>query len=138
MLEMIARGLVDRPDDVVVTETSDADTTVYEMKVASDDLGKVIGKQGRTARAMRVLVATASATVMAQCRFTSRRASNSNATSRISPNTRTGTGECIPFTVTLYLSAVDIVVTESTKEEICEFIELITERRPGRVPEPDR
>ena len=59
LLEMIARGLVDRPDEVVVTEVEDDQTTVYELKVAPDDLGKVIGKRGRTARAIRTLVASA-------------------------------------------------------------------------------
>ena len=59
LLELIARALVDRPDEVVVTETQKDETTVYELKVAGDDLGKVIGKQGRTARAIRTLVASA-------------------------------------------------------------------------------
>ncbi len=59
LLEMIARALVDRPDEVVVSETEKDETTVYELKVAGEDLGKVIGKQGRTARAIRALVASA-------------------------------------------------------------------------------
>jgi len=58
-LEMIARALVDSPDEVVVTEVEGEQTTVYELKVAREDLGKVIGKQGRTARAIRTLVASA-------------------------------------------------------------------------------
>lgn len=60
-LELIARALVDRPDEVVVTEGRDERTTVYELKVAREDLGKVIGKQGRTARAIRKIVASAAA-----------------------------------------------------------------------------
>jgi predicted RNA-binding protein YlqC (UPF0109 family) len=59
LLELIARSLVDRPEEVVVTETEDGETTVFELKVARADLGKVIGKQGRTARAIRTLVASA-------------------------------------------------------------------------------
>ena len=61
MLELIARGLVDRPDEVVVDEIDDEDATVYELKVAPEDLGKVIGKRGRTARAIRTIVASAGA-----------------------------------------------------------------------------
>ena len=59
LLELIARALVDRPDEVVVSEVEGEQTTVYELKVAREDLGKVIGKQGRTARAIRTLVAAA-------------------------------------------------------------------------------
>ncbi len=59
LLELIAKGLVDRPEEVVVTEVEVDQTTVYELNVARDDLGKVIGKQGRTARAIRSLVASA-------------------------------------------------------------------------------
>lgn len=59
LLELIARSLVDRPDEVVVTEVEGEQTTVYELKVAREDLGKVIGKQGRTARAIRTIVASA-------------------------------------------------------------------------------
>ena len=61
LLELIARALVDRPDEVVVSETVKDETTVFELKVADEDLGKVIGKQGRTARAIRTLVASAAA-----------------------------------------------------------------------------
>lgn len=59
LLELIARSLVDNPDDVNVTRAGDGEEVVYELRVAPDDLGKVIGKQGRTARAIRTLVATA-------------------------------------------------------------------------------
>ena len=59
LLELIAKGLVDCPEEVVVTEVEVDQTTVYELNVARDDLGKVIGKQGRTARAIRSLVASA-------------------------------------------------------------------------------
>ncbi|HJO03902.1 MAG TPA: KH domain-containing protein [Acidobacteriota bacterium] len=59
MIEEVARALVDNPDDVVVTEVQGEQTTVLELRVAQGDLGKVIGKQGRTARAMRTLLAAA-------------------------------------------------------------------------------
>ena len=59
LLELIAKGLVDCPEKVVVTEVEVDQTTVYELNVARDDLGKVIGKQGRTARAIRSLVGSA-------------------------------------------------------------------------------
>lgn len=59
LIEEIARTLVDYPDDVQVTEVQGEQTTVLELRVASEDLGKVIGKQGRTARAMRTLLAAA-------------------------------------------------------------------------------
>ena len=56
LVEMIAKALVDSPDEVVVNEVSGEQTTVLELKVAQSDLGKVIGKQGRTARAIRTLL----------------------------------------------------------------------------------
>ncbi len=59
LLELIARALVDDPDEVVVTEVEGEQTTVFELKVARGDLGKVIGKQGRTARAIRMILASA-------------------------------------------------------------------------------
>ncbi len=59
MIEEIARSLVDYPDEVRVSEVQGEQTTVLELRVATDDLGKVIGKQGRTARAMRTLLAAA-------------------------------------------------------------------------------
>jgi predicted RNA-binding protein YlqC (UPF0109 family) len=59
LLELVARALVDHPDEVVVTEVEGEQSTVYELRVARGDLGKVIGKQGRTARAIRTIVASA-------------------------------------------------------------------------------
>ncbi|MEE8585914.1 MAG: KH domain-containing protein [Acidobacteriota bacterium] len=56
MVEMIAKALVDNPDEVVVKEVEGEQTTVLELRVAQEDLGKVIGKQGRTARAVRTLL----------------------------------------------------------------------------------
>ena len=59
MIEEIARSLVDHPDSVHVSEVQGEQTTVLELRVAQEDLGKVIGKQGRTARAMRTLLTAA-------------------------------------------------------------------------------
>jgi predicted RNA-binding protein YlqC (UPF0109 family) len=59
LVEHIARALVDAPNAVEVREVQDGDTTVLELRVAKDDLGKVIGKQGTTARAIRSVLAAA-------------------------------------------------------------------------------
>ncbi len=56
LLLAIAKALVDQPDQVDVTEVEGEQTTVLELKVAPEDLGKVIGKQGRTARAIRTIL----------------------------------------------------------------------------------
>ncbi|MBS1829888.1 MAG: KH domain-containing protein [Bryobacteraceae bacterium] len=56
LVEEIAKSLVDTPDEVVVKEVAGDHATVLELRVAPSDLGKVIGKQGRTARAMRTLL----------------------------------------------------------------------------------
>jgi len=61
LISFIARRLVDEPDAVAVTCREDDDSLVVELRVAQEDLGKVIGKQGRTARAMRTVLATAAA-----------------------------------------------------------------------------
>jgi len=59
LITYIAKSLVDAPDDVQVTVTEEDDTILVDLAVAKDDLGKVIGKQGRTARAMRSLLSAA-------------------------------------------------------------------------------
>ena len=60
LIVYIAKALVDKPEDVVVTEIEGEQTSVIELKVAKEDLGKVIGKQGQTARAMRTILSAAS------------------------------------------------------------------------------
>ena len=60
LIEFIARALVDHPDEVEVAEITGEQTIVLELKVAKDDLGKVIGKQGRTVKAMRAILNAAS------------------------------------------------------------------------------
>ena len=60
LVEVIAKALVDNPDEVVVTESENDDELVIELKVAHSDMGKVIGKQGRIAKAIRSVVKAAS------------------------------------------------------------------------------
>ena len=61
LVEVIAKALVENPEEVVVTEKEDARTIVVELRVAPSDMGKVIGKQGRIAKAIRSVVKAASA-----------------------------------------------------------------------------
>ncbi|MFP4475474.1 MAG: KH domain-containing protein [Desulfatibacillaceae bacterium] len=63
LIRYVAEALVDHPEQVEVSEVEGEQTSVIELKVAKEDLGKVIGRQGRTARAMRILLAAASAKV---------------------------------------------------------------------------
>ena len=60
LIEYLARGLVDQPEEVSVEEVDEPDALVFELKVAEPDLGKVIGKQGRTAKALRTVLSAAS------------------------------------------------------------------------------
>jgi len=59
VIEVVARALTDRPDDVQVVETEHGGTTLVELYVGSGELGRVIGKQGRTAAALRTLASSA-------------------------------------------------------------------------------
>ena len=61
LLEIIAKNLVDNPDEVSVNERMDEDVLVLELTVAQDDIGKVIGKQGRIAKAIRTFIKSAAA-----------------------------------------------------------------------------
>lgn len=61
LVEVIARALVDEADSVQVTERTEGKTTIVELKVADADMGKVIGKQGRIAKAIRSVVKAAAA-----------------------------------------------------------------------------
>jgi predicted RNA-binding protein YlqC (UPF0109 family) len=61
LIAYIAKALVDKPEEVVVTEIEGQQIYVIELKVAKEDIGKIIGKQGRTARAMRTILSAASA-----------------------------------------------------------------------------
>ena len=60
-VEFMAKSIVDNPEEVKVTEVAGEKTTVIELRVASEDLGKVIGKQGRTAKAIRSILSAAAA-----------------------------------------------------------------------------
>ncbi|HNU71651.1 MAG TPA: KH domain-containing protein [Thermodesulfobacteriota bacterium] len=60
LIKYIAQALVDSPEEVEVTEVEGERTSVIELKVAKKDLGKIIGKQGRTARAIRTILSAAS------------------------------------------------------------------------------
>jgi hypothetical protein len=61
LINRIAQAMVDHPDQVQVTEVEGNQTTVLELKVSKEDLGKIIGKQGRNARAIRTILGAASA-----------------------------------------------------------------------------
>ncbi|HID28415.1 MAG TPA: KH domain-containing protein [Desulfobacterales bacterium] len=63
LIKYIAQALVDYPEQVEVSEVQGEQTSVIELKVAKEDLGKVIGKQGRTARSIRTILSAASAKI---------------------------------------------------------------------------
>jgi predicted RNA-binding protein YlqC (UPF0109 family) len=67
LVEQMARALVDSPEEVSVKEVDGERTTVFELRVASSDLGKVIGKQGKTARAMRTILGAAGTKIGKRC-----------------------------------------------------------------------
>jgi uncharacterized protein len=67
LIEYIAKSLVDKPESVSVRETEGEKTTIIELRVAQEDLGKVIGKQGRTARSMRTILNAAGTKLGKRC-----------------------------------------------------------------------
>ena len=67
LVELMAKALVDKPDEVSVRETDGEQTTIIELRVAQEDLGKVIGKQGRTARSMRTILNAAGTKLGKRC-----------------------------------------------------------------------
>jgi predicted RNA-binding protein YlqC (UPF0109 family) len=67
LVEFTAKSLVDSPEEVQVTEVEGEQTTVIELRVAKADLGKVIGKQGRTARAVRTILSAAASKEKKRC-----------------------------------------------------------------------
>lgn len=69
LVRFLAVALVDRPDEVIVEEMEEDGAAVFELTVAEEDLGKVIGKQGRTARALRTVLSTAAAKVRARAQL---------------------------------------------------------------------
>ena len=67
LIEDIAKALVDNPEEVAVSEVNGERTTVFELRVATSDLGKVIGKQGKTARSMRTILSAAGTKLGKRC-----------------------------------------------------------------------
>lgn len=67
LIEKMAKALVDKPEDVAVSEVGGEKTTVFELRVAQTDLGKVIGKQGKTARAMRTILSASGTKIGKRC-----------------------------------------------------------------------
>ena len=67
LIEVMAKALVDAPEEVAVTESKGEHTSVFELRVARGDVGKVIGKEGRTAQSMRIIVEAASAKLKRRC-----------------------------------------------------------------------
>ncbi len=67
LIEYMAKALVDKPEEVAVNEIEGEKTTVFELRVSTSDLGKVIGKQGRTARAMRTILNAAGTKLGKRC-----------------------------------------------------------------------
>ena len=67
LIVTMAKMLVDKPDQVIATEIKGEHTSVIELKVAKEDIGKIIGKQGRTAQALRGILMAASAKLRKRC-----------------------------------------------------------------------
>jgi predicted RNA-binding protein YlqC (UPF0109 family) len=67
LIEQMAKALVDKPEEVSINEVEGERTTVYELRVAQTDLGKVIGKQGKTARAMRTILSASGTKLGKRC-----------------------------------------------------------------------
>ena len=67
LITHIAKALVDKPEEVVVTEIKGVQITVIELKVAKEDIGKIIGKQGRMAQAIRTILSAASTKIRRRC-----------------------------------------------------------------------
>lgn len=67
LVDKMAKALVDKTEEVVVSEIEGERTTVYELRVADSDIGKVIGKQGKTARAMRTILSAAGTKLGKRC-----------------------------------------------------------------------
>ena len=67
LVAYLAKALVDKPEEVEVTEINGEQSSVIELKVAKEDLGKIIGKQGRTAMALRAILSAASAKMKRRC-----------------------------------------------------------------------
>jgi len=67
LIELMAKSLVDKPEEVTVVEVQGEKTAIFELRVAASDIGKVIGKQGNTARAMRTILSAAGTKLDKRC-----------------------------------------------------------------------
>ncbi len=67
LIELMAKSLVDKPEDVTVAEVDGERTAIFELRVATSDIGKVIGKQGNTARAMRTILSASGTKIGKRC-----------------------------------------------------------------------
>ncbi len=67
LIELMAKSLVDNPEEVTVAEVQGEKTAIFELRVAASDIGKVIGKQGNTARAMRTILSAAGTKLDKRC-----------------------------------------------------------------------
>ena len=67
LIANIAKAIVDKPEEVITTEIKGQQTSVIELKVAKEDIGKIIGKQGRMAQAIRTILSAASAKIRRRC-----------------------------------------------------------------------
>jgi len=67
LVELMAKSLVDKPEEVVVAEIGGEKTALFELRVAASDIGKVVGKQGNTARAMRTILSAAGTKLEKRC-----------------------------------------------------------------------
>jgi predicted RNA-binding protein YlqC (UPF0109 family) len=67
LIELMARSLVDKPEEVAVAEVDGERTVIFELRVAPSDIGKVIGKQGNTARAMRTILSASGTKIGKRC-----------------------------------------------------------------------
>jgi predicted RNA-binding protein YlqC (UPF0109 family) len=67
LVELMAKSLVDKPEEVAVAQVDGERTAIFELRVATSDIGKVIGKQGDTARAMRTILSAAGAKLGKRC-----------------------------------------------------------------------
>jgi predicted RNA-binding protein YlqC (UPF0109 family) len=67
LIELMARSLVDKPEEVAVSQVDGERTAIFELRVATSDIGKVVGKQGNTARAMRTILSAAGAKIEKRC-----------------------------------------------------------------------
>jgi predicted RNA-binding protein YlqC (UPF0109 family) len=67
LIELMAKALVDKPEEVAVAEVDGEITAIFELRVANSDIGKVVGKKGNTARAMRTILSSAGAKLEKRC-----------------------------------------------------------------------